>query len=98
MSNNEENKNIIYPLDIRSKEEQEARVKGWNTWALMHSVIMDRLVGMSAEEIEALKSILFSNRDIITLNENLLNYMMIEGLIKGEIEFDYSAYEDDPNT
>ena len=92
MANNENNE-FINPLDVRTEDEHKKRLKEWENFGLLNPDIMDYLTGLSEEGIDAVRSLLIlSGKDPITINDNINNYMMIEGLVKGELEF---AYDDD---
>ena len=78
---------IYNPLDQRTEEDHAAHLKSWENFGLLNPDIMDYLTGLSEEGLDAVRSLLLlSGKDPITLNDNINNYMMIEGIVKGELE------------
>lgn len=91
---NNENK-VISPLDVRTKEEHKERLKKWENFGLLNPDIMDYLASLNEEDINAVRNILFSGMDPLTINDNLCIYMAIEGLVTGELEFTYPDSDTD---
>lgn len=94
--NTESTNEPICPLIFRTNEEREARDREWIEVGLMYPAIRDRLVDLlkNKEEMQALEAILCSNESLVEANDKLNNYMMISGLVNGEIEFAYDELED----
>ena len=91
---NNENK-VIIPLDVRTEEEHKERLKKWENFGLLNPDIMDYLTGLSEIDLSILRGILFCDKDLETLNDNLSKYMLIEGLVNDELELAYSDDDTD---
>lgn len=82
----------LNPLDQRTEEDHAAHLKRWEDFGLLNPDIMDYLTSLNEIDLSILRGILFCDKDLETLNDNLSKYMLIEGLVNDELEL---AYNDD---
>ena len=78
----------LNPLDQRTEEDHAAHLKRWEDFGLLNPDIMDELVQLDNDEIEALRSILFDDQNLVTLNNLLSKLMIFLNLLNGEIDDD----------
>lgn len=83
-----ETKKIINPLYQRTEDDHAAHLKRWGDFGLLNPDIMDELIRLDDDELGALRSILFDDQNLVTLNDLLGKLKIFLSFLNGEIDDD----------